>query len=297
MPTRRNTLAYFSSMLGAGALSGGGGYLLGLQNSGGSEPRERGEITSSQTATASAAEMKGETTTLESTETATTKSTPEPTPSCDSQFDCDVHSTAKEIGKTVRESTVYIQVKLGRYSTSHGTGWVYDSNRIVTNQHVIQGADEIYCWTLEGEQVDASVKETDDDPDLAILETGDDLPPALPLAPESSPSLGDPLVQVGHPSNVGNWIVSLGRFRYDTEDGDFTSSVPGSSGVSGSAVLNMDGEVVAVTYGGTSLAAVMPGERPEPGDATVHESLEETTIALHDPISDVTSQISEWNSG
>jgi S1-C subfamily serine protease len=97
-----------------------------------------------------------------------------------------------------------------------GSGVIWsEDGLVVTNNHVVEGADEIEVGLLTGERLPATVRATDPRSDLAVLEVErDGLPAAtfadgLPRVGELALALGSPL---GFESTVTAGIVSgLGR--------------------------------------------------------------------------------------
>jgi S1-C subfamily serine protease len=133
-----------------------------------------------------------------------------------------------------------------------GSGFVaFQSNMLVTNSHVIDGADSILAMSDQGyEYVLDKVYAVDTKRDLAILgfSSPADLTP-LALGTDSIIMRVEPVVAIGSPKGLLN-TVSVGNvsavFR---EDGaryiQFTAPV--SSGSSGGALFNNDGEVIGIT--------------------------------------------------
>ena len=90
----------------------------------------------------------------------------------------------------------------GQGGTATGSGWVLDSEgHIVTNQHVVDGADEVTVKFHDGTEVQADVVGTDPSSDVALVklnEVPDDLQP-LERGSSESLRIGDPVVAIGSP--------------------------------------------------------------------------------------------------
>jgi serine protease Do len=174
---------------------------------------------------------------------------------------------AKSVAADIRESVVVINAGRGL-----GTGWFVGDGLVMTNAHNIaqfgRVASDITGYTLDGTELTFEVVEyvENNSPDVALLRTGGTTRPALALADSSDLEPGTPLVMVGHPGGVGHWVVSLGLYVRKSNDGDggaetapssdgfqpvpsLLSSVPGRQGNSGSPMVTMDGEVVAMLNG------------------------------------------------
>ncbi|KXA98320.1 hypothetical protein AKJ37_00550 [candidate division MSBL1 archaeon SCGC-AAA259I09] len=142
-----------------------------------------------------------------------------------------------------------------------GSGFVYDaSGHIVTNQHVVEGVEEILVRFHNGETVRAEVVGSDPYSDLAVLKvnpTGLDteLVP-LELGNSSSLETGDRVVAVGNPfglegtttfgivSQTGRVLSSGTRYLIP---GVIQIDAPINPGNSGGPLFNMRGEVIGIT--------------------------------------------------
>ena len=89
-----------------------------------------------------------------------------------------------------------------------GSGVVIDDNGyILTNHHVISGADEIFIGTEGQAPVRARVVGADPETDLAVIQaSGKDLPPAR-LGNSSQQRVGDVVLAIGNPFGVGKTVT------------------------------------------------------------------------------------------
>ena len=109
--------------------------------------------------------------------------------------------------------------------------------------------------TITGAHFSALVLESSLQPDLAILRVTTNvslLPPPLPLGTTSP---GNPVMAVGHPGIVGNWVVTVGEVASVDLDYWILADISVSQGNSGGPAVNRNGEVVGVVSGGSLLPA------------------------------------------
>ena len=148
--------------------------------------------------------------------------------------------------------------QLGGGGTATGSGWVLDSEgRIVTNQHVVDGASEVTVKFHDGSEIQADVVGTDPSSDVALLklkEVPDDLQP-LERGSADSLRIGDPVVAIGSPfgleGTVTAGIVSAKNRQLQapnsyTIDGAIQTDAALNHGNSGGPLLDLDGRVVGM---------------------------------------------------
>lgn len=180
-----------------------------------------------------------------------------------SGFPDDMLDRGRVVGLEARSSVVSLDVLEDGFSAGQATAWFVDDGYLFTNAHNVLPAGpntEFRCVTPEGDRFDVEVVDLFEDmqPDIALLRTEYTGATPLPMADVDELTAGQPLIQVGHPGEVGYWIISMGRFIErrtnenfsGTEYTELRSVVPGRPGVSGSPVLTLDGTVVGITYGG-----------------------------------------------
>ncbi len=141
------------------------------------------------------------------------------------------------------------------------------SGYILTNNHVIQGANKVTVTLDDGRQIDAEVVGGDLFTDLAVLKIDGDEFPSAPLAEASDLRVGEwviaignalaleggPTVTVGVVSALGRTIeVQPGIALYDLIQTDAVIN-PGNSG---GPLLNLEGEVVGLNTAGIRSAQV-----------------------------------------
>ncbi|NNF24000.1 MAG: Do family serine endopeptidase [Rhodobacteraceae bacterium] len=140
-----------------------------------------------------------------------------------------------------------------RRSQALGSGFVIsEDGYIVTNNHVIQGADEILIEFFEGGELEAEVIGTDPNTDLALLKVQSDTPLAyVPWGNSDESRVGDWVMAMGNPLgqgfSVSSGIVSArGRALSGSYDDYIQTDAAINRGNSGGPLFNMDGQVIGV---------------------------------------------------
>jgi putative serine protease PepD len=169
-----------------------------------------------------------------------------------------------------------------------GTGWVYDSEgHIVTNHHVVAGADTVQVRFADGTEATARVVATDSSTDVAVLELEDEQDKAAPLTRGSSNSLevGDPVVAIGSPFGLEGTLttgVVSGLDRKLTAPDGFTiddavqTDAALNPGNSGGPLLDGRGRVVGMN----SQIATQSGGNEGIGYAVPIETVESVVSQL-----------------
>jgi S1-C subfamily serine protease len=149
-----------------------------------------------------------------------------------------------------------------------GSGFVIDkSGHIVTNFHVVEGADEVEVSFSNGEEMSADVVGSDPSTDIAVLKVSAESRAlrVLTLGNSDQLEVGDEVVAIGNPlgyertmtagivSALGRVIESPDQFAIDEV---IQTDAPINSGNSGGPLLNAEGEVVGVN---TQIASLTGG--------------------------------------
>ncbi|WP_425098673.1 DegQ family serine endoprotease [Tropicibacter sp. S64] len=140
-----------------------------------------------------------------------------------------------------------------RRSSALGSGFVISEDGfIVTNNHVIEGADEIEIEFFEGMTLPAQLIGTDPNTDIALLKVEADKPLKFVSFGDSDKSrVGDWVMAMGNPLGQG-FSVSAGivsarnRALSGTYDDYIQTDAAINRGNSGGPLFNMDGEVIGV---------------------------------------------------
>jgi serine protease Do/serine protease DegQ len=138
---------------------------------------------------------------------------------------------------------------------SLGSGVIIDAEagHIVTNFHVIDGADEISVTLHDGQQLEATIVGSDPEADVAILKVTHEGLVSIPFADSSSLRVGDFAVAIGNPFGLGQTVTSgivsaLGRTGLGIEGyEDFIQTDASiNPGNSGGALVNLRGELIGI---------------------------------------------------
>ena len=138
-------------------------------------------------------------------------------------------------------------------SEALGSGFVISEDGfIVTNNHVIEGADEIEIEFFSGERLKAKLVGTDPKTDIALLKVESDKPlPFVTFGNSDLMRVGDWVMAMGNPLgqgfSVSAGIVSArGRELSGTYDDFIQTDAAINRGNSGGPLFNMDGQVIGV---------------------------------------------------
>ncbi len=138
---------------------------------------------------------------------------------------------------------------------SLGSGVIIDADAgyIVTNHHVINGADEISVTLHDGQQLEGKVIGSDPEADIAILKIDHKGLTHVPFADSSEVRVGDFAVAIGNPFGLGQTVTSgivsaLGRTGLGIEGyEDFIQTDASiNPGNSGGALVNLRGELIGI---------------------------------------------------
>ena len=134
-----------------------------------------------------------------------------------------------------------------------GSGFLIDaSGYVVTNNHVIDGADKIVVTLLDGRKLDATLIGQDAKTDLALIKVEGSTFPHVSFGDSDHARVGDWVLAIGNPFGLGGTatagiISARGR---DIQSGPYDDylqlDAPINFGNSGGPVFNVAGEVVGV---------------------------------------------------
>jgi len=154
---------------------------------------------------------------------------------------------------------------------SLGSGFIIDKDGyIVTNNHVVEGADEIKVKLSDGREFKAKVIGRDRKTDIALIKissTFENLQ-ALPLGDSDSVLVGQWVLAVGNPFGLGNTVTQgiisatgrvIGAGPYDNF---LQTDAPINPGNSGGPLINLKGEAIgictAIVAGGQGIGFAIP---------------------------------------
>jgi serine protease Do len=136
-----------------------------------------------------------------------------------------------------------------------GSGVVVGNGVVITNNHVIDGADEIKVTTLNHHDFVAELVGTDPKSDVAVLRIKDDKKELKPLALGDSARLrlGDVVLAVGNPFGVGQTVtmgIVSAKDRADLGIVDYENFIQTDAAInpgnSGGALVDMEGNLVGI---------------------------------------------------
>jgi S1-C subfamily serine protease len=158
-----------------------------------------------------------------------------------------------------RSGVVFVEARGQGSGTASGSGFLVDDNgSIVTNQHVVDNADEVAVRFGEnGDPVDAKVTGTDPSTDLALLKIDPQAVDGRPLdlGASSDVRVGEPVIAIGSPfglrgtvtsgivSGLGREIQSPNGFTIDEVVQTDAAINPGNSG---GPLIDERGNVIGV---------------------------------------------------
>lgn len=137
---------------------------------------------------------------------------------------------------------------------SLGSGFIIDpSGLVVTNNHVIEGADEITVTLQDNTSLKASVVGRDERVDVALLRVKTEKPlPAVTFGDSDTSRVGDWVLAIGNPFGLGGTVTAgivsaRGRdIRQGPYDDFIQTDAPINRGNSGGPLFNMDGKVIGI---------------------------------------------------
>ena len=143
-----------------------------------------------------------------------------------------------------------------RRTQSAGSGVIINAEKgtVVTNHHVVEGADEIHVGLEDGRSYKAKLIGSDPGVDIAVLqlEEFEDLTD-IPIANSDEVKVGDFVIAIGNPFGLGQTVTSgvvsaLGRSGLGIEgyENFIQTDASINPGNSGGALVNLRGELVGI---------------------------------------------------
>jgi serine protease DegQ len=135
-----------------------------------------------------------------------------------------------------------------------GSGVIVSSDGyLLTNNHVITGADNIEVRLFDGRQVRAKLVGTDPETDVAVLKIALDKLPAIALGNADALQVGDVVLAIGNPFGVGHTVTSgivsaLGRNQLgiNTFENFIQTDAAINPGNSGGALVDPAGNLLGI---------------------------------------------------
>lgn len=202
-----------------------------------------------------------------------------------------------------------------RLENSLGSGVIVrSSGLVVTNAHVVKGADEIQIILADGREFDAKLVLMDEASDIALLRfdaKGEELPYAS-FQPSETLEVGDLVVAIGNPFGVGQTVTSgivsaLARSSMNINNFNFFIQTDAAinPGNSGGPLVSMNGGVVGINSaiyskdgGSLGIGFAVPSEMvatiiaaEESGQVTEKGGIKRPWVGID--VQDVTADIAE----
>jgi putative serine protease PepD len=180
------------------------------------------------------------------------------------------------VAEAVLPTVVQVNIRGGGLAgaAGNGSGVVYRSDgHIMTNNHVVAGADRLEVLFADGSRADATIVGTDVDTDLAVIKVEQTGLTAITVGDSSQLRVGELAVALGSPFGLEGTVTagvvsSLNRqIRVGAPDGAsltlpnvIQTDAPINPGNSGGALVNGNGELIGInsailTQGGTAANA------------------------------------------
>jgi serine protease Do len=161
---------------------------------------------------------------------------------------------------------------------SLGSGFIIDpKGLVVTNNHVIEKADEVTVRTVDGEEYQAEVIGRDQEGDLALLRIKSDQDfPFVKWGSSKKARVGDWVLSIGNPFGLGGSVTAgiISAHHRQISGGPFDDFIQTDASInrgnSGGPLFNLDGEVIGVntaifspTGGNVGIAFSIPSDQAQ----------------------------------
>ncbi len=141
-----------------------------------------------------------------------------------------------------------------RMQSALGSGVIVtETGYLLTNNHVIQGADEIVVQLQDGREAQAELIGVDKENDLAVLKITLDRLAAIPLSTHRQVQVGDVVLAIGNPFGMGQTVTqgiisALGRYGLgiNTFENFIQTDAAINPGNSGGALIDAYGNLVGI---------------------------------------------------
>jgi serine protease Do len=180
-----------------------------------------------------------------------------------------------------------------RKATSLGSGFIVDpSGYVVTNNHVINDADEITVILHDNTNLKAELVGRDTKTDIAVLKVKADKPlTAVPWGDSDKSRVGDWVLAIGNPFGLGGTVTAgiLSARQRDINSGPYDDFLQTDASInkgnSGGPMFNMDGQVIGINTaiyspsgGSIGIGFAIPSTLAQ---EVVHELIAESDHTVH----------------
>ncbi|MCX5616796.1 Do family serine endopeptidase [Bombella sp. TMW 2.2559] len=150
----------------------------------------------------------------------------------------------------------------GRQVQALGSGFIIDpSGVVVTNNHVIDNAQQVSVTLSDGTEYPASIVGRDSKEDLAVLQVKADRPlPSVPLGHSDEARIGDWVLAIGNPFGLSGTVTAgiISSRKRNVDHGLYDDFIQTDAAInhgnSGGPLFNLKGEVIGINtliYGGS----------------------------------------------
>lgn len=166
--------------------------------------------------------------------------------------------------------------RMPRERVERGTGSGFIINKegdIITNAHVVSGADKVTVILKDGRQIEGKVLGSDELTDIAVVKVSPDNLPVVSLGSSQSLQPGDWAIAIGNPLGLDNTVTAgiisaigrnSGEIGVDKRVSFIQTDAAINPGNSGGPLLNQNGEVIgvntAIIQGAQGLGFAIPIE-------------------------------------
>jgi serine protease DegQ len=177
-------------------------------------------------------------------------------------------SSSPSKGQRVQRASRRIDGPADRQMRATGSGVVIDPGEgiVLTNAHVIDGANEITVVFADGRELQAKRVGSDSRADVAVIQVDAQLLPAISIGNSDQLEVGDFVLAIGNPFRIGQTVTSgivsglhrskLGFGQYEDFIQTDAAIYPGNSG---GALVNLRGELVGINTAFLSAGNTNPG--------------------------------------
>lgn len=134
-----------------------------------------------------------------------------------------------------------------------GTGFIISQDgQIVTNAHVVSGADEVSVTLSDGRELTARVLGVDTATDVALIKVDERDLPTLTFGSSAGLQVGENVIAMGNPFGLGNTVTSgiVSAIGRDLRAGPFDDFIQTDAAInrgnSGGPLLNAEGQVIGM---------------------------------------------------
>jgi serine protease Do len=141
----------------------------------------------------------------------------------------------------------------GRGGEALGSGFIISQDGyVLTNNHVVEGADKVTVKLMDGREFHARVVGTDKTSDVAVLKIEASNLPTVKIGNPADSKVGEWVVAIGSPYGFDNTVTSgiiSAKARQMSDDSPIPfiqTDVPVNPGNSGGPLFNLNGEVIGI---------------------------------------------------